>query len=352
VIIPRPACPHRHRGGVSRACLQLHAADWLGRRGCVTPVTDSLIRELSRAGLLTVVEQHSLGRYGTEASWSISSYRNLLVALRLREEGVRGARELRIRLRLRGHRLRDGRIRNDVIALTRKTVTKAVRDMQTELAKPADQTRPRLHLRREAEQTLRVGSRPEFWQQHGLAAPASATLAAVVQDERVRALILPFAELVFDGKPTFPQLERLASMLPDGLFAPGEITEASEPFLGVAVPEWQGNPLIDGLNDVTRADLDAAFDFSRICSARFRVLAATFTDADYPDLPDETRTVIRQLMALAADLIDSMPWGFQLGMVVVFAIGLSRRRRGVPGWFPAPMPLPASPSPAVRISAA
>jgi hypothetical protein len=324
-------CPHApHRGSISRACLAAHAAQWAARQSIATPITDQLINEWARADnqIIARPKTTSAGRYGRRGDWPVlGSYRRLLVALRLREQGVNGTRELRLLLAIAGYggdpQLLPGDLHHTVDALARR--------IRRELALPPENLsdEPPLRLRRYVAQL--------YPQLHGLAVPGltddqNALLRGVVADPEAQDLLLRYLDLMVRGaRPAVVRrLRQAARRIP--LPADGDIVEAVRPLAAILSPADDGtNDLLEDLQRATPADVLYGIALLRWLPAYILWTEMTAGNAPSTDPAERFALEVGRILRRVLPLI---PLRMRPVLVGIFTVQLVRYREGTATWAP------------------
>src|SRR5580704_7669601 len=100
----------------SKAELATRASAWAERRGA-QPVSIATILKWREAGLLQRPTVRPLGRgRGSLAGWPWTEYRRLLRIVRIRQQGLRRLRDLRLALWLDGDPIELEQVRTDLIS--------------------------------------------------------------------------------------------------------------------------------------------------------------------------------------------------------------------------------------------
>lgn len=259
-------CATRHRGTLSRSCLRDHAAAWARTQGYRRPVDDALIEEWARVrnGVIPgPVRMVHGGRAGQHGEWPTLAYRRLLSAIRLREQGVVGASEIRLRMHYAGQRAVDGHSASDLARAYEAVLRGAHKEIPIRNGGRIRSTPP-LRLRKEVAKAvgaLRSGT---------LVAPAWVSRTSL---EKLRGfpdleeVCLAALDLLYRGpvRPVLERLKKAATLLPPGVLGhPGEIVDATIGSAGALAVGDEMNPVVDvldraGAEDVQLADICLAW---------------------------------------------------------------------------------------------
>lgn len=330
MIRARTTCPVRHRRTISKTCLREHAADRAAHHGYHSNVTHGLIDEWARSrnGILPAAQTAHRGRHGAYGEWSIAAYRRLLIALRRRESGIADVKDIRLRLRLAGHRLDDRFAIADLAHGYRQQVRSAQREMPG-VADGHMRARPPLRMRREVERVVTVFRPTEYVTT--LAADEERWLEELRMDPRTKPVFLAITDLMYRGpsEAVIAHLKDAATLMPRWMFEqPAQIIEATALASGALAPD-RSNTVLRALHRARIEDVRMAEAFLAWLP-RFLQGVQAVAEAD----PGPEGPFLRRMSGITTGFLAYMPFEARIALLAVLTASYVRFREGSITWAP------------------